>query len=125
MNSPRIITTLGPNDVFVFGSNLAGIHGAGAAKQALRWGAVRGVGEGLMGRTYALPTKDARLVTLPLPRIAERIATFLLVAASYRHRRFLVTAIGCGLAGYQPHQIAPLFGQRPPENVLLPEVFNL
>jgi len=104
----------GPEWVFVFGSNLAGRHGAGAALVALeRYGAVRGVGEGLQGRSYGIATKGARLDVLDLNRIASGIARFIEDARAMPERLFFVTRVGCGLAGYQDRQIAPLFRAAP------------
>jgi hypothetical protein len=118
--------------VFVFGSNLAGRHGKGAALTAkLRFGAVQGRGVGLQGDSWAIPTKDGRggadlrdpRQTLPLSEIAGYVAAFLTQAeVLYPERTFLVTPIGCGLAGYTPAQIAPLF-QHHPKNVILPPAF--
>lgn len=106
--------------IFVFGSNLAGRHGAGAAKFARdTHGAVTGQGEGLQGQSYAIPTKTAGLTTLPLGMIHIHVRRFVTFATEHAHMRFNVTAIGCGLAGYQPHQIAPMFRDAP-ENCNLP-----
>ena len=125
--TPPVIASLLPNEVFVFGSNLAGIHGAGAAKDAcIRFGARWGVGVGLSGQSYAIPTKNANLETLPLGDIAVFVEEFLGFASRNSKLTFLVTPIGCGLAGYEPKDIAPLFldGSRgPTENVVLPESF--
>lgn len=105
--------------VFVFGSNLAGRHGKGAALEAARrWGAVYGRGEGRQGNSYAIPTKDERLRTLWLPAIETSVANFLDHARQHVGDSFLVTAIGCGLAGYQPEQIRPMFAGAP-RNVFL------
>lgn len=95
---------------FVFGSNLAGRHGKGAALHAVRyWGAEYGNGEGFQGNSYAIPTKDANLVTLPLEQIDVHVERFVIYAKHHPHRLFLVTPIGCGLAGYKRTQIMPLF----------------
>jgi hypothetical protein len=107
--TPEVITTLQPNDIFVFGSNLAGIHGAGAAKQALQFGATFGKGIGLVGNTFAIPTKDIQLKSMLLEDIRIIINAFIFVAIDYPNLTFLVTKIGCGLAGYTPNDIAPLF----------------
>lgn len=105
--------------VFVFGSNLAGRHGKGAALEARqRWGAIYGQGEGPQGDSYAIPTKDARLNVLPLEDIWDKVRWFIKHAEENGDNSFLVTAIGCGLAGYKPEQIAPLFAGAP-ENVFL------
>lgn len=102
--------------VFVFGSNLAGIHGAGAARVAVeKHGAEMGKGVGLQGNSYALPTKDHNIQTLPFPDVAMHIHHFLVFAKRNPEYQFKVTRIGCGLAGYQDKEIAPLF-YRAPDN---------
>ena len=113
------ITELPDNTIIVFGSNLAGIHGAGAARQAhQQFGAEWGVGEGPTGRCYALPTKDEKIHTLPLDKIQGHVLWFIGYAAEHPELEFLVTPIGCGLAGYSPKQIGPMFGLAP-ENCIL------
>jgi len=107
--------------VLVFGSNLAGRHGLGAALDAARdWGAVEGVGEGRTGMAYALPTKDHHLAPLPLDRIAEAARRFLAYARAHEEHRFLLTRIGCGYRKLTDHQVAPLFHGAPP-HVVLPD----
>lgn len=118
---------LGPNEIFVFGSNLAGRHGAGAAKTAHDlFGADYGVGFGVTGRCYAIPTKDKWMRTLPLDHIKLYVDAFLLEASLKEMHspeiKYIVTPIGCGLAGYKPEQIAPFF-RKAPENVILPKEF--
>lgn len=103
------INILNQNEIFVFGSNRAGAHGAGAARQAIKWGAVYGKGKGLIGSTYALPTKDEAIRTLPLIEIFKEVDDFTQCAINNPTLRFLVTRVGCGLAGYQDSQIAPMF----------------
>jgi len=111
-------------DVFVFGSNLAGRHGKGAALYARQHhGAIYGQGAGLQGNSYAIPTKDRRIKTLPLDQIRPYVQEFLSFAAANPNMVFQVTPIGCGLAGYEPHQIAPMFRSAPP-NCILPDVFR-
>ena len=106
--------------IFVFGSNQAGIHGAGAAADALQhWGAVHGVGEGLAGSSYAIPTKDHRLAPRSLSRIEHSISKFLRYASDNPDLDFQVTRVGCGYAGYTDTDIAPLF-RGSPANVRLP-----
>lgn len=96
--------------IFVFGSNLAGRHGGGAARIAkLRHGAEYGVGVGIQGNSYAIPTKDKELKTLPLHEIETYVKSFQLYCISKANETFYVTAIGTGLAGYSHEQIAPLF----------------
>ena len=95
--------------IFVFGSNLAGRHGAGAARVAVsKHGACYGVGVGLQGNSYAIPTKFHDLTTMPLTRIKAYVNGFLQVASASM-LDFHVTRIGCGLAGYRDEDIAPLF----------------
>lgn len=97
-------------DIFVFGSNLAGRHGAGAARFALdHKGAIYGQGVGLQGMSYGIPTKDERIETLPLGWIAGYVAEFIAFAKAHPDMTFDITPIGCGLAGYKRHQIRPLF----------------
>lgn len=120
--TPNNITHLEDGEIFVFGSNEAGIHGAGAAKLALKWGAKMGQGVGLYGQTYAIPTKDHNIKTLDLVSIADYVADFLDFADLHPELTFLVTQIGCGLAGYTPEDIAPLF-ETYPLNVILPKEF--
>ena len=100
--------------VFVFGSNLAGIHGAGAAKVAKRnFGAMQGHAEGPMGMAYGIPTKDARLKVLPLHEVALAVAAFVAYAGDHPKQKFFVTRVGCGLAGFSDEQIAPMFANAP------------
>jgi hypothetical protein len=109
--------------IFVFGSNLAGRHGKGAALTARhQFGAEYGVGEGRTGRAYAIPTKDETLRPRSLDRIHASVRKFLDYARSEPSLYFKVTAIGCGLAGYKPEQIAPMF-KGAPDNCELPPEF--
>jgi hypothetical protein len=109
-----------PNACFLFGSNRSGLHGAGAARDAvLKYDAEYGKGEGAQGRSYALPTKDARIKTLPIPEIARHVDRFLTYARQHEETLFVVTRVGCGLAGYQDAEIAPLF-KGAPANCRLP-----
>jgi hypothetical protein len=106
--------------VFVFGSNEAGIHGKGAAKFAAeKLGAGRGIGVGYTGGCYAIPTKDKKIKTLCLSVIEEHICKFLNEARGNDSTKFFITRIGCGLAGYKDHEIAPLF-YGAPENCVFP-----
>lgn len=107
--------------IFVFGSNEAGRHGAGAALAARRHhGAVYGVGVGRTGDAYAIPTKDRELRTLPIAAIARHVAQFIAYARNHPELSFQVTRIGCGLAGYRDKDIAPLFANAP-ANCRLPD----
>lgn len=108
--------------IFVFGSNLAGRHGKGAALYARQHhGAIYGQGVGLQGSSYAIPTKDGRLHTLPLTIINMYVDAFKQFATKHPEMAFQVTAIGCGLAGYKPEEIAPMFADAPPNCILPPE----
>lgn len=114
------------DEVFVFGSNLAGAHGRGAAKTAMQdYGAVYGVGEGLRGRSYAIPTKDARIQTLELGRIKYYVSRFIDFASKTPDIKYFVTAIGCGLAGYDLYSIAPMFINAPANCRLPPDWVSL
>ena len=108
------------NACFIFGSNLSGIHGAGAAKFALsRAGAMWGHGVGIQGNSYAIPTKDKNIRTLPLDKIMEYVDDFIAFAQDNFEDTFFVTAIGTGLAGYSHADIAPMF-KHAPDNCILP-----
>lgn len=107
--------------IFVFGSNLAGRHEKDRALCAKNsHGAEYGVGIGRTGNAYAIPTKDKRLRTLPLPRIAEYVAEFLEYAREHPELEFEVTKIGCGLAGYRERDISQMFKDAP-RNCHLPD----
>jgi len=97
-------------DIFVFGSNLAGIHGAGAAKVAKdQFGAPFGAGFGLMGKAFAIPTKNETVDTLDLMEIQKYVQLFVQFTHYFPQWSFFVTRVGCGLAGYSDSQIAPMF----------------
>lgn len=119
------IKDLKENEVFVFGSNLGGKHGKGAAKKALTWGAKYGQASGLQGRTYGIPTKDKTIRRiLSTNEIKPFVDTFIEFAIMNPQLTFLTTEIGCGLAGYKPKDIAPLFEAAiEVENIHLPERF--
>lgn len=100
--------------IFVFGSNLAGVHGAGAARYALKnHGAVMGIGVGQSGQSYAIPTKDKNIETLPLEEVKKYVNEFVEFANANNNVEYIVTQIGCGLAGFTKEQIAPLFKDAP------------
>ena len=114
------IKRLEPNEIFVFGSNLAGAHGGGAARIALDcFGAVWGQGVGLQGQSYAIPTMQGGVETIK-PYVDE----FIDFARQHPELKFLVTRIGCGIAGFRDEEIAPLFTAAiEVENVILPKEF--
>lgn len=118
--TPERISSLGENEIFVFGSNLAGAHGGGAARVAMNlFGAVWGQGVGLQGRSYAIPTMQGGVET-----IAPYVDEFIAFARANRQFTFLVTRIGCGIAGFRDEEIAPLFRSAlDDENIILPESF--
>ena len=123
--TPENINSLAENQIFVFGSNLSGRHGKGAAKTALGWGAKWGQAKGLQGRTYGIPTKDASIRrTLTIEEIKPFVDEFIEFAKVNPKLIFLVTEIGCGLAGLKPKQIAPLFSEcKNLSNIYLPSRF--
>ena len=115
--TPKQITRLEPDEVFVFGSNAEGAHGGGAALIAYeRFGAVWGEGHGHHGQTYAIDTMSG------LEQLAAEARDFIAYARAHPELRFLLTPVGCGIAGYTPEQVAPLF-RGTPENVTVPESF--
>lgn len=112
------IERLAPNEVFVFGSNASGAHGGGAARFAYdRFGAVWGQAEGLQGQAYGIDTMSGPAV------FAEHARRFLVFAAEHPEFRFLVTEVGCGIAGYRPDEVADFFAGAG-ENVVLPASFE-
>lgn len=117
------IMQLEPNEVFVFGSNTGGRHGAGAALQArLQWGAKWGVGEGLTGQCYAFPTLDgtnAGLEKLPIEAMSASRDRLYDTCNQHTDKIFLLTKVGCGLAGYPEETMRGLF-VNPPVNLILP-----
>ena len=117
--------SLKDNEIFVFGSNLAGLHGAGAAKLAAdKFGAEMGIGEGFTGRCYAFPTKDKYIQTLPLSSIINSAEKLFEVVRNNSDKKFIITAVGCGLAGYTANEIAPIFERFIHlDNVSLPKSF--
>lgn len=118
--TPEWITELKPNEIFVFGSNLAGMHGGGAARVAMeRFGAIWGQGVGLQGQSYAIPTMQGGVETIK-PYVDE----FITFAKAHPEYLFLVTPIGCGIAGFTAEEIAPLFKDAMDiDHILLPESF--
>jgi hypothetical protein len=120
-STPDFITELKPDEVFVFGSNLAGSHGGGAAYVAWRkFGAIMGQGVGLQGQSYGIPTMQGGVETIR-PYVDEFIA----FAKAHPELFFYVTRIGCGIAGFRDEEIAPLFAAaRGVPNICLPESFQ-
>ena len=117
--TPHHIAQLKPNEVFVFGSNAQGMHYGGAAAFAVaHFGAVMGNGEGMQGQTYAIPTMEG------LDNLRPAVERFIEFAKAHTEQIFLVTPIGCGIAGYKPEDIAPMFAEALPlANVYLPQSF--
>ena len=118
--SPRWIGSLEENEIFVFGSNLQGMHGGGAARVAHeKFGAVWGEGIGLQGQSYAIPTMHGGV-----DAIAPYVNDFIAFAKEHPELKFLVTEIGCGIAGFRISEMAPLFKEAlKMENIYLPERF--
>ncbi|MBR5924353.1 MAG: hypothetical protein IKZ60_02740 [Bacteroidales bacterium] len=118
--TPERISELRPDEVFVFGSNLEGMHSGGAAWVAFqKFGAVLGCGVGLRGQSYAIPTMQGGVET-----IEPYVSSFISYAKEHPELFFYVTRIGCGIAGFRDKEIAPLFSEAVGlENVCLPESF--
>lgn len=118
--TPDMITRLAENEIFVFGSNLQGMHAGGAARIAHKlFGAIWGQGVGLQGSSYAIPTMQGGVET-----IAPYVDEFITFAQQHPHMCFLVTRIGCGIAGFTDEEIAPLFAAAYHlDNVILPRQF--
>ena len=134
MNTPEIINYLEPNEIFVFGSNEAGMHGGGAAKTAQeKFGAIYGVPFGLMGQSFAIPTKDTRIETLPLSDILNYLVSFIKFTIDNPQLKFYLTKIGCGLAGYTTNDIKSILWKAVdlatnngelPQNIIIPIEFE-
>ena len=118
--SPSHIMSLAKNEIFVFGSNLRGMHGGGAARVAVtKFGAIMGQGVGLQGQSYAIPTMQGGVDT-----IKPYVDKFIDFAKKNPELKFLVTRIGCGIAGFEDFEIAPLFKEAiDVENIYLPIEF--
>ena len=119
--TPDFITELKDNEIFVFGSNLEGMHGGGAARLAYnKFGAIWGQGVGLQGQSYGIPTMHGGVDAIK-PYVDE----FIEFAKSHPELTFLVTRIGCGIAGFRDEEIAPLFKECIEiDNVILPRSFH-
>ena len=117
--TPDYISTLKASEIFVFGSNAQGMHAGGAARYAMDYfGAIWGQGEGLQGQSYAIPTMEG------LDNIGPAVERFISFAQQHPDYKFLVTPIGCGIAGYREEEIAPFFRKAiEMPNVYLPESF--
>ncbi|WP_157151999.1 hypothetical protein [Brachyspira sp. SAP_772] len=123
--SAKYINKLEDDEVFVFGSNTEGMHAGGAARMAMNWGAIYGKAFGLQGKTFAIPTVDyTRSGKMSVDEIRKYVDEFLDFTIKNKDKKFLVTEIGCGIAGFKVSEIAPLF-RRALEysNVYLPERF--
>lgn len=117
-NEDGFITELDEDEIFVFGSNGVGAHLGGAAATAVaKFGAIYGQAEGLQGQSYAINTMDGFEI------MAEQVVRFIEFAKEHPELTFLVTEIGCGIAGYTPEEVAPLF-KNEPKNVFLPKAFE-
>lgn len=118
--TPEFITKLADDEVFVFGSNLQGRHAGGAARVAVdSFGAIWGQGVGIQGQSYAIPTMHGGVDV-----IKPYVDDFIEYAKEHPNIKFMVTPIGCGIAGFTPEEIAPLFtAAKDMENVWLPESF--
>ena len=118
--SPDMIRNLNAQEIFVFGSNLQGMHGGGAARVAVsKFGAIMGQGVGIQGQSYAIPTMQGG-VEIIQPYVDE----FIEFAKAHSEYKFLVTRIGCGIAGFTDSEVAPLFKEAlTVENIYLPESF--
>ena len=129
--TPEFVTSLKPNEVFVFGSNLQGMHAGGAARIAhQKFGAIYGQGVGMQGQSYAIPTIQGLRVGEHssgiggVETIKPYVDEFIVYAKAHPEQQFLVTPIGCGIAGFESEDIAPLFEEATDvENISLPEVF--
>lgn len=119
--TPNFISKLSDNEVFVFGSNLDGIHAGGAARIAYdSFGAIWGQGVGFQGKSYAIPTMHGSVDS-----IRPYVDDFIAFAKNNPEYKFLVTRIGCGIAGFTDDEIAPLFKEAlPMENIFLPLSFH-
>ena len=125
--SSNRITKLEDNEIFVFGSNTQGAHGGGAARTAMTWEAVYGQAFGLQGKTFAIPTIDyTKSGKMAVSEIKKYVDKFLAFALEHKDKKFLVTEIGCGIAGFKIEEMAELFREALKDeydNVYLPERF--
>jgi hypothetical protein len=124
--TPERIEVLKPNEIFVFGSNLGGFHNGGAAKIAMeKFGAIYGKSFGFQRQqSFAIPTMDSEFNPLPLDEIQSYVNLFITYVKGWTKYHFLVTPIGCGIAGYKPEEIAPMFSPcLKLKNISLPKSF--
>lgn len=126
MFTPENIEKLEPEQIFVFGSNMGGVHAGGAARYAAeRFGAAEGVGEGLTGQSYAFPTLNEDFSKRTLPQIRDSVLNLYECAEKNKQKVFLVTLVGCGIAGFTKEEMRECFiDYDKPENVLLPKEFS-
>lgn len=121
------ITKLEDDEVFVFGSNTQGAHGGGAARTAMNWGAIYGQAYGLQGKTFAIPTVDyTKSGKMSVSEIKKYVDKFLNFTLEHKDKKFLVTEIGCGIAGFKIEEMAELFREALKDkydNVYLPQRF--
>lgn len=108
-----MINSLKPNQVFCFGSNMNGYHNGGAAKQAMQWGAIYGIGYGRQGQTFAIPTLASDFTKLPLQTIKEFLEDFIFLAKLEPQTEFLLTSIGTGIAGFSKEEIESIMPTLP------------
>lgn len=119
-----MITKLKSDEIFVFGSNMAGSHAGGAAKQAAeKFGAEEGIGEGLTGGCYAFPTLSSRMQKRFIEDICKSRDKLFSTARALPEKTFLLTKVGCGIAGFSEEEMAPIFVDAP-KNIVLPEGWN-
>jgi hypothetical protein len=119
-----MITSLKENEIFVFGSNLAGQHIGGAAKQAHeQFGAEIGVGEGMTGQCYAFPTLGNNFEKLPFHMLRRSVRKLYQCCIDFPSFSFLLTPVGTGIAGYKVSEIAPLFKNHP-QNLIIQQEFE-
>lgn len=120
MTTPEKIDSLKENEVFVFGSNLNGNHAGGAAKLAQeKFGAIPGIGEGFMGQSYAFPTLDKNMDKASNRSIKKSATRLFASAKNNPNHMFLLTKVGCGIAGFEESEIAKFF-KKMPENIIKP-----
>ena len=123
--TPELITEIKDNEIFVFGSNTKGLHAGGAAHYASKlFGAEWGVSEGITGRTYAIPTCTPSIEKVSAQDLKLSVDRFIQYASENQNLYFLVTPIGCGIAGWSAEEVAPMFESAATlPNVSLPEIF--